>query len=248
MPLKKIKRERGGVPVAAASEISKEINSEIGILNSMAACVQSAEILWQRSKSLFEWQDGPLVTAMKEGDMFVLDEINLAEDAVIERLNSALESGREITLAEKGGLSSEKIVAHPNFKFLATMNPGGDFGKRELSPALRSRFTEMWIPSANSGADIALIVAEILHLDERCGLSSLELSGAMVRFMVWLNRHSSSISMKGLQISVREVLAWAKFISAWHPLTMGEAYAGLLHGAHMVLLDGLGIGLSTPEK
>ena len=248
VPLKKIKRERGGVPVAAASKISKEIDSEIGILNSMAACVQSAEILWQRSKSLFEWQDGPLVTAMKEGDMFVLDEINLAEDAVIERLNSALESGREITLAEKGGLSSEKIVAHPNFKFLATMNPGGDFGKRELSPALRSRFTEMWIPSANSGADIALIVAEILHLDERCGLSSLELSGAMVRFMVWLNRHSSSISMKGLQISVREVLAWAKFISAWHPLTMGEAYAGLLHGAHMVLLDGLGIGLSTPRE
>ena len=30
---------------------------------------------------------------MKAGDMFVLDEINLAEDAVIERLNSVLESG-----------------------------------------------------------------------------------------------------------------------------------------------------------
>jgi midasin len=80
-----------------------------------------------------------------------------------------LESGREITLAEKGGLtaSSEKIIAHPNFKFLATMNPGGDFGKRELSPALRSRFTEIWIPTANSAIDIALIVAEILQLEER---------------------------------------------------------------------------------
>ena len=27
----------------------------------------------------------------------------------------------------------------------ATMNPSGDFGKRELSPALRNRFTEIWV-------------------------------------------------------------------------------------------------------
>ena len=27
------------------------------------------------------------------------------------------------------------------------MNPGGDFGKKELSPALRNRFTEIWVPS-----------------------------------------------------------------------------------------------------
>lgn len=25
------------------------------------------------------------------------------------------------------------------------MNPSGDFGKRELSPALRNRFTEIWV-------------------------------------------------------------------------------------------------------
>ena len=92
VPLKKVKREGGGVPVAAASEIIKESNRMLEILNSMAAHIRSAEILWQRSKSLFEWQDGPLVIAMKEGDMFVLDEINLADDAVIERLNSVLES------------------------------------------------------------------------------------------------------------------------------------------------------------
>ena len=50
-------------------------------------------------------------------------------------------------LAEKGGSSLEKITAHPNFLLLATMNPGGDYGKKELSPALRNRFTEIWVPS-----------------------------------------------------------------------------------------------------
>ena len=50
------------------------------------------------------------------------------------------------SLAEKGGSDLEKIVAHDKFLLLATMNPGGDFGKKELSPALRNRFTEIWVP------------------------------------------------------------------------------------------------------
>lgn len=53
-------------------------------------------------------------------------------------------------MAEKGGLSLEKITAHPNFLLLATMNPGGDYGKKELSPALRNRFTEIWVPSVTN--------------------------------------------------------------------------------------------------
>lgn len=40
----------------------------------------------------------------------------------------------------------EKVTAHENFLVLATMNPGGDYGKKELSPALRNRFTEIWVP------------------------------------------------------------------------------------------------------
>lgn len=28
------------------------------------------------------------------------------------------------------------------------MNPSGDYGKKELSPALRNRFTEIWVTSA----------------------------------------------------------------------------------------------------
>jgi midasin len=32
------------------------------------------------------------------------------------------------------------------------MNPGGDFGKRELSPALRNRFTEVWVEAITGKA------------------------------------------------------------------------------------------------
>ena len=44
----------------------------------------SASQCFAHYSSLFEWQDGPLLLAMKAGEVFVMDEINLAEDAVIE--------------------------------------------------------------------------------------------------------------------------------------------------------------------
>lgn len=43
----------------------------------------------------------------------------------------------------------ENVTAHEDFFVLATMNPGGDYGKKELSPALRNRFTEIWVPSVS---------------------------------------------------------------------------------------------------
>ncbi|CAN0440496.1 unnamed protein product, partial [Ectocarpus sp. 13 AM-2016] len=82
----------------------------------------SLKALAVRTKGLFEWVDGPLVTAMRKGELILLDELSLAEDAVLERLNSVLEPGRSITLAEKGGEgsvggqgSAETVVAAPGF-------------------------------------------------------------------------------------------------------------------------------------
>lgn len=89
-------------------------------------------------QKLFEWVDGPLVTAMKTGSVFLIDEISLAEDSVLERLNSVLESERSLLLAEKGGGDGvgskvEIVQALEGFQIFATMNPGGDFGKKEVS-------------------------------------------------------------------------------------------------------------------
>jgi len=48
------------------------------------------------------------------------------------------------------------------FRFLATMNPGGDFGKKELSPALRNRFTEIWVPSITDRENLSQIIEQRL--------------------------------------------------------------------------------------
>lgn len=69
-------------------------------------------------------------------------------------------SGILQSLAEKGGSDLQKITAHPDFFLLATMNPGGDFGKKELSPALRNRFTEIWVPPITELDELKSIALE----------------------------------------------------------------------------------------
>lgn len=99
---------------------------------------------------LFEWVDGPLIQAMTHGGVLLIDEISLAQDSVLERLNSVLEKEKTIMISEKGDGSIQEITAHANFKIIATMNPSGDYGKKELTPALRNRFTEVWVEPITS--------------------------------------------------------------------------------------------------
>ena len=44
--------------------------------------------------ALFEWVDGSLVGAMRSGAVLLVDEISLADDSVLERMNSVLEPSR----------------------------------------------------------------------------------------------------------------------------------------------------------
>lgn len=71
---------------------------------------------------------------------------------------SVLEAGRSLTLAEKGGDGAEEIVAAPEFRLVATMNPGGDYGKRELSAALANRFTTVWVPAFRDLQELGAIL------------------------------------------------------------------------------------------
>ena len=76
-----------------------------------------------------------MVQAMQEGCCLLVDEISLAEDAVLERLNSVLERERRLLVSEKSrSVQGEvfQIAASQGFVFMATMNPGGDYGKKEV--------------------------------------------------------------------------------------------------------------------
>lgn len=159
-----------------------------------------------RATAIFDWHDGPLIEAMRRGDVFLLDEISLADDSVLERLNSVLEPSRTIVLAERGGdnIDNRSIVADERFKLISTMNPGGDYGKKELSPALRNRFTEIWVPAVDRREDLEQIINSLW------AYSSLNVfTSKLLDFTGWLGDRVGDQSVSGMRdILVRFQQLW----------------------------------------
>ncbi|CAG8477638.1 12585_t:CDS:2 [Gigaspora rosea] len=185
---------------------------------------------YKQSCTLFEWSDGPLVKAMKSGSFFLLDEISLADDSVIERLNSVLEPHRSMTLPEKGGKCIEELVSIEGFQFLATMNPGGDYGKKELSPALRNRFTEIWVPPITDQEDLLQVISAQLEHP-----TSKNVGPLILEFINWF---SHMYGNQGTIISLRDIISWVNFINVTiEQLGSKESF---IHGGCLVFLDGLG--------
>jgi midasin len=89
----------------------------------------------------FEWVDGPLVQALKEGHWVALDGANLCSPSVLDRLNSLCESDGVLMLNERGGVSGgiEVVRPHPNFRLFMIVDPQHG----ELSRAMRNRGVEV---------------------------------------------------------------------------------------------------------
>ncbi|CAO1630303.1 unnamed protein product [Sympodiomycopsis kandeliae] len=207
----------------------------------LRAELQAAAQDINQATALFEWRDGPLVEAMRSGDHLLLDEISLADDSVLERLNSVLEPGRTLVLAERSGSSTQtdesldavQLKAREGFQVVATMNPGGDYGKKELSPALRNRFTEIYVPQVDERADILKI------FDARWSSESLSSWGSqMLDFVDWFASEVGGKDQAG--IGLRDLLSWVSFINTTvttSTLSQEEAFA---HGALLAFVDGIG--------
>ncbi|CAH0557511.1 unnamed protein product [Brassicogethes aeneus] len=203
------------------------------------------------ANKLFEWVDGPLIQAMVKGDVFLADEISLADDSVLERLNSLLEPERSLLLAEKGidlnnTENSELLIANPGFHFIGTMNPGGDFGKKELSPALRNRFTEIWCESCTDKNDLISIIEQNIKGGISFGNQQDGSSGIGKSIMGFVEWFQGTEIGKRFTISIRDILTWVNFINVCaEKIEISEAY---LHGAFLTFLDSLGSGATSTES
>ncbi|KAL4968549.1 AAA family ATPase midasin [Aspergillus stella-maris] len=212
----------------------EELKQIFGTLNGEQRQACNPELLGRidknlaRLNALFEWTDGSLITAMKTGQFFLLDEISLADDSVLERLNSVLEPHRSILLAEKGPIDS-MVVADRGFQFLSTMNPGGDYGKRELSAALRNRMTEIWAPQLSEDEDILPI------LQMKLQTQSENISKSMLQFAKWFKRTFQGSSTNSL--SLRDLLGWVDFVNKSQD---SDLMFAVIQGAAMVFIDTLG--------
>jgi MoxR-like ATPase len=97
-------------------------------------------------RAAWRFWEGIVPTAMRHGHWVVLDELNLAEPQVLERLNPVLESIPSLVLAEHRGERfgpGGDVPVDDGFRMFATMNPAEYAGRSVLSPAFRDRWS-MW--------------------------------------------------------------------------------------------------------
>lgn len=109
------------------------------------------------TRGRFEWIDGPLIRAMKNGHWLVLDGANMCNPSVLDRLNSLCEPNGNLVLTERGFINGEIqiLTPHPNFRLLMTVNP--QYG--ELSRAMRNRSVEVSLLTCFTEEDRSRVLA-----------------------------------------------------------------------------------------
>lgn len=228
------------------SEYAQYLEADLETLQSVYSSLDVSQIdpgacsrikeLTEKLKVLFEWSDGSLIQAMKTGEFFLMDEISLADDSVLERLNSVLEPERTVLLSEKGS-NDVSLTAADGFKFFATMNPGGDYGKKELSPALRNRFTEIWVPSMEDFDDVLQIIESRLNTNVK------QFAKCIAQFGEWFGKTYGGGNASSGIVSLRDILSWVSFVNALTSDISPEL--SLFHGACMVFIDSVGSNASA---
>lgn len=96
----------------------------------------------------FTWVDGPVVRAMERGEWLLLDNANLCNPAVLDRLNSLLDQGAEgALLLNESGDAQRVLRMRRGFQLFLALNPrassGSAVGGGELSRAMRNRGVEV---------------------------------------------------------------------------------------------------------
>jgi midasin len=147
-----------------------------------------------------------------KADWIIFDEINLAEPSILERINSLLDDDRSLVLTERG---NERIQAHPSFKTFGTMNPAtaNYGGRKELSPAMRNRFSQIWHDELKDPAEIKTIVNFFVKKVPE----SEKMASRMVDFQTEVKDSilKKSIGAKkrgGYVFTLRNLKSWGKYL------------------------------------
>lgn len=125
------------VAAAAGHELVRiNLSDQTEMLDLLGADLPSPD----GAPGVFAWADGPLLRALRRGSWVLLDELNLASQAVLEGLNSILDHRRAMFIPELG----ETVVAPASFRVFAAQNPlheGG--GRKGLPRSFLNRFSRV---------------------------------------------------------------------------------------------------------
>ena len=146
-------------PAVATEVETGRLMARLGFIRGWMA--QADELLSNGLRGKFVWVDGPIVSAMEDGSWLILENANLCNPSVLDRLNPLLERSGMLHLPESGlqkDGSVRKLAAHPAFRLFLTADPA----RGELSRAMRNRGVEVCMPVLKpAGRDMLTMVAHL---------------------------------------------------------------------------------------
>ncbi len=154
----------------------------------------------------FERRDGILIRAMERGEPLFLDELNLS--ALPEWLTTVLDERKLI-------LPGRVVIAKAGFQIIGAMNPPRVEGRHQLSPAMKSRFREIWMPEPSGVAELSEIAEFYLDQTENKSLAVL---------IATFHEAYKETFGKKYPLTLRDLTWWAKFIRKQSPqMGLGKA-------------------------
>lgn len=98
-------------------------------------------IISKDGETVIDFVEGPVVQAMKKGQILYIDEINMARPETLPILHSVLDHRRMLT----NPFTGEVIYAHENFTVISAINEGY-VGTSPMNEALKNRFVSFTVP------------------------------------------------------------------------------------------------------
>lgn len=158
--------ERLAAAVPAAPGTSAKADTAfahmVAVIRTSWEVVRSAEGSGGRRGPVFVFNDGPVTRAAKLGLPLLLEDFDAPSQAITERLNSLLETEPSLLVAEDPtaacGGAGGAVALLPGLTVFATVRLAHPGARVNLSPAARSRFTEVHVgPYTDDGLRAAVM-------------------------------------------------------------------------------------------
>ncbi len=204
---------------AGKSSLIEETAARLGLQVFKVSChsrTEYPEFTGLYIKGGHEYVEGPLVRAMKEGGIFLMDEADQLNPSAAMGTNAALD-GNRITVAETG----EVIEPHPNFRVAMTGNSAGSGDRNRIykgvtaqNPAWLDRSLSLVVDYMSPEQELKALLAAEPGIGERFGEAMIEIASE-VRGLF------KAVAETGMNhtISTRTLVRWAQLAVAFSEAT-----------------------------
>ena len=157
----------------------------------------------------FAWKDAGFLKALQEGSWVLLDEMNLASQAVLEGLNAVLDHRGTVYIPEL----NRSFTRHPSFRIFAAQNPlHQGSGRKGLPKSFLNRFTKVYVEELTD-SDCNIACSDVFP---QIGEATLR---SMIAFNMDLGEKvaaRSGFTPEGSpwEFNLRDVIRWATLLSS----------------------------------